>query len=176
MGKALGHVYENSLFIDPFPWGKITFKYSCYDLSRGIQENDNLLLKRLWQTGELLGTNPALSAKSEVLHCWVDDFLQEVKLQAYLKRAVAIGIPVDDLADPDWRPVKAMKNPSGDTRSGIWCFNGLNFHWYSVGSLGIMKSFNGDFYCMRLNECMVQYFKILILKMSHFSSWERLVF
>lgn len=176
MGKALGHVYENSLFIDPFPWGKITFKYSCNDLSRGIHENDNLLLKRLWQTGELLGTNPALSAKSEVLHCWVGDFLQEVKLQAYLERAVAIGIPVDDLADPDWRPVKAMKNPSGDTRSGIWCFNGLNFHWYSVGSLGIMKSFNGDFYCMRLNECMVQYFKILIFKMSHFSSWERLVF
>lgn len=47
------------------------------------------------------------------------DFLQEVKLQAYLERAVAIGIPVDDLADPDWKPVKAMQNPSGDTRSGI---------------------------------------------------------
>lgn len=56
-----------------------------------------------------LAQTQLFSAKSEALLCWVDESLQEVKLQAYLERAVVIGIPVDDLADPDPRPVKAMK-------------------------------------------------------------------
>lgn len=93
-----------------------------------------------------LAQTQLFSAKSEALLCWVDEFLQEVKLQAYLERAVTIGIPVDDLADPDQGLLNSWRNPSGDNKSGIWCLNDLHFHWFSMESLGIIKLFKGDFY------------------------------
>lgn len=45
-----------------------------------------------------------------------------------------------------WGLLKPWRKPSGDTKSDIWCLNDLHFHWYSVGSLRIMKLFKGDFY------------------------------
>jgi len=39
----------------------------------------------------------------------VDEFLQKVKLQGYTERPVALGIPVDDLSEPDPRPVQATE-------------------------------------------------------------------
>lgn len=42
--------------------------------------------------------------------------------------------------------LKPWRNPSEDTKSGIWCLNDLHVHWYSVGTFGIIELFKGDFY------------------------------
>lgn len=85
-GKAFRLIYKSSLFIYLRPWGQITFKRSCKHLSRGTQENGNLLLKCDEKLKSSLAKTQLCSARSQALLCWMDAFLQKGKLQAYTER------------------------------------------------------------------------------------------